>query len=272
MARASDTIADEGKISFSEREKTLTLLKSVAKGKAEGLLLWKKSEQWKNFSQQEQQLIEQLPEMLALLQSEKYSAFEVACINEVWEKILEGQLMDLRYQQERKNFSADELEKYLYLVAGSVGEFLTRLAHEAFPNFAITSLKMLENLAVDYGKGLQLVNLLRDFSHDQRQERFYFLEKEKAFYHTQANKYLQQGRIYVNALNPGRMKAAFALPLLLGQQTLALLKKHPNVERLKISRWRVYLTLLFAAQYFFKGAIGATPKGRDHSKIPGEVF
>lgn len=50
LARVSDTIADEGMLSFEEREKILVFLKLVAAGKAEVLFLWKKSKQWERFS------------------------------------------------------------------------------------------------------------------------------------------------------------------------------------------------------------------------------
>lgn len=271
LARLSDTIADEGKLSFSEREKTLVFLKLVIEGKAEVFFLWKKSEQWKKFSKKERRLIEQLPEMLQFLQSKECSAVEAGHIKQMWQVILEGQLMDLYYQHDQKNFSKDDLEKYLYLVAGSVGEFLTRLAHHAFSNFAVISLETMERLAVNYGKGLQLVNILRDFSHDQEQGRLYFSKDEKETYYVQAQTYLQQGEAYVNALHPGRFKMASALPLLLARKTLALIKKEPNADNIKIRRWQVYVTLLGALRYFFSGATGATASGRDHSKIPGEV-
>ncbi|MBM3856758.1 MAG: hypothetical protein FJ390_02200 [Verrucomicrobia bacterium] len=248
---ASATLKAGSQLSFSEREKILVFLKLVAEGKANILFFWKKSEQWKHFSKKEQKLIRQLPEMLQLLQSEKYSAFEAGCIKEVWQTILEGQLIDLRHQRDQKKFSAYELEEYLYLVAGCVGRFLTELVSEAFPAFATISLETMQALAIDYGKGLQLVNILRDFSEDQKQGRLYFSEEEKNFYHAQASIYLQQGEVYVKALRSGCLKVAYALPFLLGQQTLALLKKYPNEEKLKISRWRVYAILLRALQFLF---------------------
>lgn len=254
LARLSDTIADEGNLSFSEREKILVFLKLVVEGKAAVLFLWKKSEQWKKFSQKEKQLIEQLPEMLELLQSTKYNAVEAGHIKKVWQTILEGQLMDLRIQYERKKNSADEpsgLEYYLYLVAGSVGEFLTNLIHELDPAFAIISFERMQALAIDYGKGLQLVNILRDFSHDQQQGRCYFLEEQKEHYQILASSYLESGVTYVNSLRPGRSKVAYALPLLLAQETLSLIRKYPNSENIKVSRWKVYWTLLKAFRFLF---------------------
>lgn len=247
----SATLNTGSQFSFSEREKILIFLKLVAEENTEVLSLCKKSEKWKHFSKNEQTLIRQLPEMLQLLQSKKYSAFEAGCIKEVWQTILEGQLMDLRHQRDQKIFSADELEEYLYLVAGSVGKFLNQLVSEAFPTFATTSLETMQALAIDYGKGLQLVNILRDFSGDQKRGQFYFSKEEKERYHAQASVYLRQGEAYVKALRAGRFKVACALPFLLGEQTLALLKKDPDAERLKISRWRVYTTLFRAWRFLF---------------------
>lgn len=189
--------------------------------------------------------------MLELLQSKNYGASETGHIKEVWQTILDGQLMDLRYQHQQKKFSKQELEEYLYLVAGSVGKFLTQLIEEAFPVCSTATLEAMSDWAIDYGKGLQLVNMLRDFSCDQQQGRLYFEEGEKEHYQTQASLYLQQGEAYVKALRPGRVKVACALPLFLGNQTLTLLKKSPNAKKLKISRWKVYGTLLKSLRFLW---------------------
>jgi len=216
LARASDTIADKKDF------------------------LWNESEQ---------KLVKQLPLFIKKFNDPCRPRFERKAIKCVLEKILEGQNLDLRHQRDQKIFSADELEEYLYLVAGCVGEFLTQLIHEVDPNFSRISLETMNAWAINYGKGLQLVNILRDFSRDQEQGKFYFTEKEKNYYHTQANLYLQQGEAYVKALRPGRFKMACALPLLLGVETLTLLKNPPNAERLKIRRWRVYATVLKSLRF-----------------------
>ncbi|MCX6957087.1 MAG: squalene/phytoene synthase family protein [Verrucomicrobiae bacterium] len=147
--------------------------------------------------------------------------------------------------------NSDELDRYLYLVAGCVGEFWTKLAVHHLPDFSKESLETMMARGVDYGKGLQLVNILRDRQKDARCGRHYCKEDQVPQLHVQALAYLQQGEAYVKALRPGRFKVATALPLLLGKRTLALIKKYPNAEKVKISRCVVYLTLLRAACYLF---------------------
>lgn len=218
LARASDTIADEESNSMTKPER---------------------------------ELLKQLPSLIEQLNDPRRNRFEADAIKAVWKRIIEGQSMDLKHQTNQNFFSHQELEEYLYLVAGCVGEFWTKLAEYYLPHFSTKSLEKMESWGIDYGKGLQLVNILRDFSEDQRRGRFYFSAAEKNFYDEQALAYLQQGETYVNALRPGRFKMATALPLLLGRRTLALIKKQRNAEKLKIRRWVVWWTLLRALRFLF---------------------
>src|SRR5258708_23746854 len=67
----------------------------------------------------------------------------------------------------------DELEEYAYLVAGSVGEFWTRLCALEWASYSRAAKSELERLGIEFGKGLQLVNILRDFPVDIAQGRSY---------------------------------------------------------------------------------------------------
>ena len=136
-------------------------------------------------------------------------------------------------------------------MAGCVGEFWTKLAAHHLPGFSRESFEKMMAWSVDYGKGLQLVNILRDRKEDPCRGRYYCHEDQIPQLHAQALAYLQQGEKYVTALRPGRFKVATALPLLLGKQTLALIKKYPAAEKVKIKRRKVYETLLRASRYFF---------------------
>lgn len=214
LARASDTIVDEEDDSMKESERELVRL---------------------------------LPALIEELNDPRRNRFDADAIKIVWQAILEGQRFDLEKfssQNEATALMPDKLDRYLYLVAGCVGEFWTKLAAHHLPGFSKESLETMMARGVDYGKGLQLVNILRDRQEDARLGRCYCMEDQVPKLHVQALAYLEQGERYVKALCPGRFKVATALPLLLGKQTLALIKKHPNAEKVKISRWRVYGTLL----------------------------
>src|SRR4029453_269706 len=67
--------------------------------------------------------------------------------------------------------SDEELDDYTYRVAGCVGEFWTEMCRaHSFPECPLDERVLLRN-AVRFGKGLQLVNILRDFPSDLRQGR-----------------------------------------------------------------------------------------------------
>ena len=57
--------------------------------------------------------------------------------------------------------SAD-LDNYTYQVAGCVGEFWTSIGFRHLPKFADRPREEMNSLGVAYGKGLQLINILRD--------------------------------------------------------------------------------------------------------------
>src|SRR5207237_6697088 len=142
-----------------------------------------------------------------------------------------------------------ELDDYTYRVAGCVGEFWTRLCRaRLFPKPQLDDVLLLAN-AVRFGKGLQLVNLLRDLPKDLREGRCYLpaealqhfrltpealLESanEPAFrplYHTylaKCEEHLTAGWAYINALprRSVRVRLACAWPILIGARTLDRLR------------------------------------------------
>ena len=65
------------------------------------------------------------------------------------------------------------LEEYTYLVAGCVGEFWTKICLLEWPNYARLSPEEMLVFGKDFGKGLQLVNILRDYPLDLQAGRSY---------------------------------------------------------------------------------------------------
>src|SRR5204863_1865909 len=66
-----------------------------------------------------------------------------------------------------------DLDDYTYRVAGCVGEFWTRICRtHLFPTAPLDDAWLLAN-GVRFGKGLQLVNILRDLSADLHEGRCY---------------------------------------------------------------------------------------------------
>ena len=69
--------------------------------------------------------------------------------------------------------TAAELDDYTYRVAGCVGEFWTKICHtHLFPNARLDEGQLIAD-GVRFGKGLQLVNILRDLPADLKKGRCY---------------------------------------------------------------------------------------------------
>jgi farnesyl-diphosphate farnesyltransferase len=265
LARASDTIVDEEKKSMTVSEQELMrLLPSLIEElkdpqqdrfDADAIqIVWQKILEGQAFD------LEKFSSQNQLAALERFKNYCSRCSARK-EEHSPAVYSDTRGREHRsdaamrgyRNFenalTPDELDRYLYLVAGCVGEFWTKLAAHHLPGFSKEPLERMMTWGIHYGKGLQLVNILRDRQEDERRGRFYCTEDQVSQLHLQASVYLKEGEAYVKALQPGRLKVATALPLLLGQQTLILIKKRPNAEGVKISRWKVYGALLQALRF-----------------------
>ena len=254
-ARISDTLTDGEELALKDKEKTLRLLQDElnrGRERSDFLVIQSQISQFIfQFQGEKLEFLLLLPLFLENLYSKDWLLFEYEAMRGVWQKILEGQMLDVRNFSSGKIPSEEELDQYLYLVAGSVGEFLTKMAAFYFKNFSKESLRRMTQWGINYGKGLQLVNILRDRSEDQERDRCYYEDPQEEELYNQAFLYLQQGRQYVKSLRRGRLKYAFALPLLLAERTLLLIKKHSGQEKCKVSRWVVYGVLIRALPHLF---------------------
>jgi farnesyl-diphosphate farnesyltransferase len=196
-------------------------------------------------------------------------ARQMAAMRGVLSPIVRGQLLDIeRFPVDgkvRALQSAGELNEYTWLVAGCVGEFWTQLCgEEVLDVFApgVAKEQMIE-WGVRFGKGLQLVNILRDVGKDLRMGRCYFPATELAAHgvspadlpgdssrlmavmqpwRERCREHLDCGVRYLDALQHKRLLFATALPLLIGIRTLVLIE-HASPDDLlqgvKISRAEV---------------------------------
>lgn len=171
-----------------------------------------------------------------------------AAIEKVWLTIREGQAFDTeRFARTGASpLSPAELDHYTYLVAGCVGEFWTRLCSEKLPGFASVPDREMLELGIRFGKGLQLVNILRDRSKDASLGRCYIAAEgiPTAFGAARAN--LADANKYCNALRSLRLRAACRLPVLLAGETLNRIEADPSAPNTKVPRWQVWLLLLKA--------------------------
>jgi farnesyl-diphosphate farnesyltransferase len=253
LARASDTIADSTEAPEAARVQHLAAFeRMIRSGKPDGL-----AELQRDISTPhpgEAELLANLDRCLQwLAQMERKDRGEIV---DVLQKIIRGQTLDLERFGAGGHVvalqTAEELDEYTYLVAGCVGEFWTRLCLHHLPNCATLGLAELRRLGAEYGKGLQLVNILRDFPEDLRNGRCYLPETElraagtsprplvdapgKAqpvydHWRARAAAQLAHGHEYIAALRSPQLRAACFLPWYLGLRTLRLLEAPGALER-----------------------------------------
>jgi len=280
VARAADTITDTSNISVEAKIKSLDTLKSALNDDRYDINLpWLYENNTNdNLSELENQLIQAIPITLSCIQSLHSSDY--IQVKKVISTLIEGMEMDLRHFSEAINAheilsltNSDELDLYTYLVAGCVGPFWTQISFANKPNLKKIDMSLLSSLAIDFGKALQMTNILRDCPSDIRLGKCYIpseelndlhlspadllnsnLEKEiRQLLANQINKTLdlyKSAEKYVLSIpkNQLRLRLAVLWPLLLGLGTLEALVFNPtwiqSTSPVKVSRFWVYKMIL----------------------------
>ena len=273
LARTTDTIADTEILPLEQRLDALRQfgeriaganpepLDFTALARAQG-------------SPAERMLLERSGETLDAL--DQTSEADRKRIRQVLQTIVSGQELDLQRfdgasaTQIRALATDAELDDYTYRVAGCVGEFWTEMCrthvdHAFEMDPSLLAEPDLTKLAIRFGKGLQLVNILRDLPRDLRTGRCY-LPKGKLrsaglvpadlldpgnetrirplynSYLDLAKDHLTAGWRYTQVARSPRIRLACAWPILIGMRTLALLRRDPILDpgkRIKIGRSEV---------------------------------
>ncbi len=275
LARASDTIADTDLVPVKQRLEALELFRRRAARELDApLALGDLSGQ--QSSAAERILLQRLEEAWNLL--ETLSPKDQEQIRRVLAVITSGQILDLqRFGGADQSSivaleSDEELDDYTYRVAGCVGEFWTRICRaHLFPDALLDESSLIQQ-GIRFGKGLQLVNILRDLPKDLRLGRCYLPRpalasvglspsdllrpaSEPAFrrlydaYLDRAEAHLTAGWEYTCRLpfRQLRLRLGCAWPILIGVKTLDKLRTG-NVldpgQRVKISRREVRSVIL----------------------------
>jgi farnesyl-diphosphate farnesyltransferase len=267
LARASDTIADTTGIATDLRMEKLRLLTRAIQTPAdrEAIAELGASLVPLQKNKNEQTLIELIPACLDWL--DQIDSDDREEIQSVLEKINHGQHKDLQTFRDPNQVVAlqqsADLDEYTYLVAGSAGEFWTRLCFAHLRRFSKRTENEMLELGRTYGMGLQLINILRDAGPDLRAGRCYFPHEELAAarmepaqilrepqrfqpiyrnWRNKAEEGVRAGIDYGRSIRNRRVRTATILPALIGARTLALLREAGATalhRQIKVSRKEV---------------------------------
>src|SRR6185369_7868636 len=181
LARTTDTIADTEIVPPAQRLDALQNLRDRILGQNSAPLDFGELAQ-QQASPAEKLLLEKTSDSLALLQT--LSPGDLKLVREVLVTITSGQELDLRRfgGSATGNHPAGkiipletavELDDYTYRVAGCVGEFWTKICRaHLFPKAKLDEKQFIAD-GIRFGKGLQLVNILRDLPADLQKGRCY---------------------------------------------------------------------------------------------------
>lgn len=194
------------------------------------------------------------------------SESEADLVREVLAVIISGQRLDLeRFAEATREHPvalANEaaLDDYTWRVAGCVGAFWTRLGFLTMGDkFSSAPPDALLEWGISYGKGLQLVNILRDLTVDLADGRCYLpvgdpqnhseLLDAHSHWLVKAELWVREGVCYSKSLHSRRLRTASILPALIAQKTLSSLRGatwEMLQTRIKIPRRDIYRSVFEA--------------------------
>ncbi len=165
-----------------------------------------------------------------------------------------------------------ELNTYIYKVAGSVGEFFTKLILLHEPKLQLQNTNFNTSIAINFGKALQLTNVLRDLRQDLLDGKCYLPKDSLANYNLEptdllnypkhklenvlkeffqlAIQYYLPTAAYIVSIPKScpRLRLGALWPLLIGIETLTKLvsnKSWPNsLEAIKVNRRWIYFMVI----------------------------
>jgi farnesyl-diphosphate farnesyltransferase len=271
LARTTDTVADTELIPVAQRLEALGRLRERLLGRSAtpvdfGALAQRQA------SPDEAALLRRNEEAAQSL--DQLAEADRARVRRVLEIIISGQELDLKRfgAAKAEDIAAlateADLDDYIYRVAGCVGEFWTDMCLAHLFEMEPPAAAALRANGIRFGKGLQLVNVLRDLPRDLRQGRCYIpsarlaeaglapgdllrADKMPEFrplydsYLDLMEAHLAAGWEYTDTLPRAqvRVRLACAWLILIGAGTLRRLRVENALDssrRIKISRGQVY--------------------------------
>ena len=179
LARAADTIADTRLLPPDQRLGLLLSFRDQVRGPAQLPVLEKIKDALTKAQAipEERTLLESVPEFFEFLESlPEDDRRLVRTVLATLTYGMEGDLINFPHEDSGKIAALErtaDLEKYLYHVAGCVGEFWTEISAAHVAGLNGWDPGAMAELGVAYGKALQLTNILRDLPRDLRIGRCY---------------------------------------------------------------------------------------------------
>jgi len=276
LARAADSIADSDQLPNTQQERLLDELLLKLKDPSSTTDLELTASFGPTLSHAgEQKLLQQLPSIIEVFETLEEN--DKSSVLKVVTTLISGMKMDLETFASQDSIKAlqtsAELETYIYLVAGCVGDFWTQMSTTHIRSLAHWPNTNQSQLGIEFGKALQLTNILRDVAKDAKLGRCYLPEEDLKLYsltvemllnkqndglfrpiifnHIKLSlKYFESAQNYL--LNTPRtelrLRLASIWPILIGLKTLELIANKENFldseKTIKVPRSWVYSMLL----------------------------
>ncbi len=279
LARTADTISDTPVIVPSKRMRYLLALRAQVNQDNSPCPIEEivRALSHTQDNPSEQSLIKSLPDVLHAFMALPVN--DRSRVQNVVNTLIQGMEIDLHYfpneneSRVRAFQNQQQLDDYIYKVAGCVGKFWTELAIAHLPALAHWDREYYQQQGIQFGKALQLTNILRDVASDLRIGRCYLpLSELKTkglsiaslqdqnktaavhdllihWIHITIN-YYQSAERYTLAIPRRclRLRLAVIWPIVIGYGTLALLINDPSwpseKSKNKVSRRWIYRMML----------------------------
>jgi len=283
LARSADSVTDNNIFSTDEKIDYLNQLKSALINIVNQPDAERYSNQLNHLA--EKRLVSSQNEIIRLYST--LSNSDKKAIKKVIDTLLEGMAQDIRYFSDEssalqykatpiKALADDKsLDEYTYLVAGCVGEFWTALSISHIPALKHWSEGEMSKRGIEFGKALQLTNIVRDVAKDYALGRCYLPITDLQSHHltiemmddkhnnskfepiynkwiARAETYYESSEIYFLSIPKKcyRLRLAVLWPILIGLATLNKIKRKKNLldrdNEIKVTRTWVYKMLLIS--------------------------
>ena len=252
LARTADSIADTDLFPLAHRASNLRNLQS--KSNQVGGTAIGESMELPSGPTAEYELLRGLPAISSNLT--RLSIDDQTLVRQVVSTLIDGMLFDLEFfagcdaSQPGTLETTEQLERYLYSVAGCVGEFWTHLLRHHIRGLRHWP-KVMDQVGVEFGKALQLTNILRDLYKDRAIGRIYLPvnASNPAHWMRSALHYFGSAEVYITSIPRRyiRLRLSAFWPAIIGLATLSLLASHANWQNNsrvhKVKRATIYKIL-----------------------------